>query len=151
LVGFCLGGYPTSGNGYITYTSDSTPNTDENKNQTIDVNPTDFRNATGYWKMKVKGVKADAALFDFKADLIEFKTDKDGGTLFTFKNEGSLTLYIVSLWVNNSTLHQRYNIDIFINSGDTASHTYSDVILPDKPYDVKVITERGNTAMLASD
>ena len=76
---------------------------------------------------------------------------RDGGTLFTFKNEGSLTLHLVSLWINNSTQHQRYDINIFINSGDTASYTYSNVILPDKPYDVKVITERGNTAVFASD
>jgi len=76
---------------------------------------------------------------------------RDGGTLFTFKNEGSLTLHLVSLWINNSTQHQRYNINIFINSGDTASYTYSNVTLPDKPYNVKVITERGNTAVFASD
>jgi len=151
LYNYTLGGYPTSGNGYIAYTSDSTPDTDENKSQTINVNPTDFRNATGYWKMKVKGVKADAAQFDFKADLIEFKIGKDGGTLFTFKNEGSSTLHIISLWITNSTHHQRYDINIFINSGDTTSHTYSNVTLPDKPYNVKVITERGNTAVFTSD
>jgi hypothetical protein len=151
LYNYTLGGYPTSGNGYIAYTSNSTPNTDENKRQTINVNPTDFRNATGYWKVKVKGVKAGATQFDFNADLIEFKAVKEGGTFFTFKNEGSSTLHLVSLWVNNSTHHQRYDINIFINSGDTASHTYSNVILPDKPYNVKVITERGNTAVLASD
>jgi hypothetical protein len=151
LYNYTLGGYPTSGNGYIAYASDSTPDTDENESQTINVNPTDFRNATGYWKMKVKGVKADAAPFDFKADLIEFNAVKEGGMFFTFKNEGSLTLHLVSLWINNSTYHQRYDINIFINSGETASHTYSNVILPDKPYNVKVITERGNTAVFASD
>jgi hypothetical protein len=151
LYNYTLRDYPTSGNGYIAYTSDSTPSTDENASQTINVNPTDFRNATGYWKVKAKGIKAGDTQFDFKADLIEFKTDKDGGTLFTFKNEGSLTLRLVSVWVNNSTLHQRYDIDVFINSGETASHTYSNVILPDKPYNVKVITERGNTAVFVSD
>jgi hypothetical protein len=151
LYNYTLRDYPTSGNGYIAYTSDSTPNTDENKSQTINVNPTDFRNSTGYWKVKAKGVKAGVTQFDSKADLIELKTDKDGGTFFTFKNEGSLTLHLVSLWINNSTHHQRYDINIFINSGDTAAHTYTNVILPDKPYNVKVITERGNTAVSASD
>jgi hypothetical protein len=152
LYNFALAGYPTSGNGYIAYTSDSTSNTEESKSQTIDVNPTDFRNATGYWKIKVKGVKADAAPFDLSADLIEFGAAMDGeGTLFTFENEGSLTLHVVSLWVNNSTQHQRYDVNIFLNSGETMSLTYSNVTLPDKPYDVKVITERGNTAVFASD
>jgi hypothetical protein len=151
LYNYTLGGYPTSGNGYIAYTSDSTPNTDKSKNQTINVNPTDFRNSTGYWKVKVKGVKADAAPFDFKADLIEFKAVKGEETLFTVRNEGALTLHIVSLWINNSTQHQRYDVNIFINSGETTSLTYGDITLPDKPYDIKIITERGNAAVFASD
>lgn len=70
LYNYTLGDYPTSGNGYIAYTSDDTPNIDEAKKQTITVNPTHFRNATGHWKMKVKGVKATDTQFDFKADWI---------------------------------------------------------------------------------
>jgi hypothetical protein len=146
LYNYTFGNYPTSGSGYIAYTSNSTPNTDENKTQTINVNPTDFRNATGYWKIKAKGIKADAVPFNFKADLIELKTDGDGGTIFNFKNEGALTAHLVSLWVINSTLHQRYDVDLFINSGETATNTYSNVILPNCPYEVKIITERGNIA-----
>ena len=57
LYDYTLNGYPTSGKGCVAYASDSTSNTDENKSQTMDVNPTRFRNATGHWKMKVKGVK----------------------------------------------------------------------------------------------
>jgi len=68
-----LGDYPASGNGYMSYISSATANTDETKSQNITVNPTHFRNATGYWKMKVKGVKAIETQFDFKADWIEFK------------------------------------------------------------------------------
>jgi hypothetical protein len=152
LYNYALGGYSTSGSGYIAYTSDSTPNTEESKSQTIDTTPTDFRNATGYWKIKVKGVKANAAPFDLSVDLIGFSAGTDDeGTLLTFKNEGSLTLHIVSLWINNSTQHQRRDVNIFINSGETAPFPYSTVMLPDKPYTVKVITERGNTAVLAID
>jgi hypothetical protein len=73
LYNYTFGGYPTSGSGYVAYTSDDTPDTDENKNQMIDVNPTDFRNATGHWKMKIKGVKTPDTQFDFKADWVEFK------------------------------------------------------------------------------
>jgi len=147
LYNYTLDGYPASGDGYIAYTSDNTPNTDENKSQTINVNPTHFRNATGYWKMKVKGVKATDTQFDFKADWIEFKVLKTGGTLFTFKNGGSLTSHLVSLWVNNSTHHERYDISILVNAGDTISYIRSDISLPNKPYTVKVVTERGNTAV----
>ncbi|MGQ9461139.1 MAG: hypothetical protein ACUVRA_07920 [Candidatus Bathyarchaeaceae archaeon] len=66
--------YPTSEDGYITYTSSSTPNTDETKTQTIITNPTHFRDDSGNWKIKVKGVKTTTTQFNFKADRIEFKT-----------------------------------------------------------------------------
>lgn len=67
-------GYPTSGDGHISYTSSGTPNTDETQSQTITINPTYFRDADGNWKIKVKGVKLTTTQFDFKADLVEYKT-----------------------------------------------------------------------------
>jgi hypothetical protein len=72
-----------------------------------------------------------------------------GGTLFAFKNTGSLTSHIVAVWVNNATRHYRYEKNVFINSGDNASYTWSDINLPNKPYNVKVVTERGNTAIFS--
>jgi len=150
LYNYALGAYPTGGNGYIAYTSNSAPNTDDPKNQTINVNPADFRNSTGYWKIKVRGVKADVAQFDLTADLIEIKAVKGEGTLFTVRNEGASTVHIVSLWINNLAQHQRYGVDIFINSGETMSLTYSDITLPDKPYTIRIVTERGNIAVFSS-
>jgi hypothetical protein len=73
VYNYTLGGYPTSGNGYDSYNSSSTSNTDETRTQTITTNPTHFRNGSGYWKIKVKGVKTTTAQFDFKADWVEFK------------------------------------------------------------------------------
>jgi hypothetical protein len=73
VYNYTLGGYPTSGNGYVSYTSSSTANTDETKTQAIITNPNHFRNGTGYWKTKIKGVKTTTTQFDFKADWIEFK------------------------------------------------------------------------------
>jgi len=151
LYNYTLGGYPTSGNGYMSYTSNATANTDETKSQNITVNPTQFRNATGYWKIKVKGVKATDTQFDFKADWIEFKPVKAGGTLFTFENSGSLTCHLVSLWVINSTVHRHYDIDVFINSGDTCSYVRYDINLPDGQFLVKVVTERGNMEVYSID
>ena len=74
LYNYTLGAYPTSGNGFISYTSSATANTDETKTQTITANSTHFRDSSGNWKMKVKGMKTTTAQFDFKADWIEFKT-----------------------------------------------------------------------------
>jgi hypothetical protein len=69
------------------------------------------------------------------------------GTSFVFQNKGSLTSHLVSLWVCNSTQHQRYDVDIFINSGDSVSYVRSDIDLPDEPYTVKIVEETGNIAV----
>jgi len=265
LYNYTLGNYPTRGDGYISYLA-SSANTDETQSQTITQDPTDFRNATGYWKMKVKGVKVTDTSFDFNADWVElspvvsyadYQLDLNGaftidlstyplayiqtveiqlrymandtvenwylkaynwtdatfsdsgfnstaghmptsgwdyyaanltdqwrsyvkedgamyiklhdegpdsnqttididflgvralldGTLLVFENEGAMTTHLVSLWVISSTIHQRYDISIFINSGETFSYLLADTRLPDGPYVVKVVTERGNIAV----
>jgi len=69
------------------------------------------------------------------------------GTRFTFKNEGSLTCHLVSLWVINSTVHQRYDVSVFVNSGEAFSYLRVDICLPSGEYMVKVATERGNVAV----
>ena len=96
--------------------------------------------------MKVKGVKATDTQFDFKGDWIEFEAVKTG-TSFTFENGGSLTIHLVSLWVNNSTNNQRYDINVFVNSAETTTYLRADISLPTGQYTVKVVTERGNTAV----
>jgi hypothetical protein len=73
LYNYNLGQYPTSGDGYISYTSSATANTDETKSQTITTNPTSFRDGSGNWKIKVKGIKSTATQFDFEGDLIKFE------------------------------------------------------------------------------
>jgi len=65
--------YPTSGDGYLSYTSSATPSTYEEKTQTITSNPAYFRDGSGNWKIKIKGVKVTDTQFDFKADWIEHK------------------------------------------------------------------------------
>jgi len=69
------------------------------------------------------------------------------GTRFTFKNEGALTSHLVSLWIINSTIHQRYDINVFVNSAETATYLRADISLPEDQYMVKVVTERGNIAV----
>jgi hypothetical protein len=70
---------------------------------------------------------------------------------FAFKNDGSYTAHLVALWIDNSTWHQRYEISVYVNSGDTVSYLRADVNLPQKPYTVKIITERGNIAVYSPD
>jgi len=146
LYNYTLGAYPTSGNGYISYISSSTPDTDETKNQTITVNTAHFRDASGNWKIRVRGVKSTSVLFDSNVDWVEVKPAIDEAR-FTFKNKGASTSHIVSLWIINSTYHQRYGVDIFLNSGQTLSYPRADIRLPNGQYVVKIVTDRGNAAV----
>lgn len=73
LYNYTLGAYPTSGIGFISYTTNITANTDETKTQMVTTNPQHFRDAVGNWKIKVKGMKIANTPFDFKADWIEFR------------------------------------------------------------------------------
>jgi hypothetical protein len=148
LFDFTSGAYQTSGFGYIAYTSSSTPNTDETKNQTASSQLTDFRNATGAWKIKIKGVKATATTFDLNADMIQLSEVDQGGALITFENTGSITSHVIGVWVNTATSHQRFEANLFINSGETWSQAFPSISLPDGNYTVKVATERGNVAVL---
>lgn len=113
-------------------------------------------NLTDKWRSYVRG---DGTIYikfhDEGNDAVRTTIDIDflgvrtvaSGTRFTFKNKGSLTSHLVSLWVNNSTHHRRYGVSIFVNTGDTESYIRSDISLPNKPYTVKVVTERGNIAI----
>ena len=149
LYNFTLGGYQPSGDGYLAYTSSSTPNVDESKNQTIPADATDFRNATGHWRIKIRGIKI-TPLFDFKADWIEFAEIKQSGTLITFENDGPLTIHLVSVWVNNPASHQRYETDLILESGGTLSHLFEDIVLLGEEWIIKASTERGNIAIFSN-
>ena len=69
------------------------------------------------------------------------------GTLFTLQNKGSRTANLVSLWINNSTQHTRYDISLFVNSGETLSYLRTDIRLPNGEYTAKMISARGNIAV----
>jgi len=71
------------------------------------------------------------------------------GTSFNLKNNGATTICIVSIWIINSTDHQRYNADLFINSGEEATYIRADIRLPSAAFIAKVVTERGNLAIFA--
>jgi hypothetical protein len=147
LYNFTSAAYQTSGFGYTTYTSSATPNTDENSSQTTNTRASDFRDSAGNWKIKITGAKTGASQFDLKVDYVEFHEVNDE-TLFTFQNSGSLTAHIVSIWIDNSTSHQRFAADLFLNSGETLSKAYPNIHLPNGGCTAKVATERGNMAIL---
>ncbi len=99
---------------------------------------------TIYVKFVDEGVDSNQTTVDI--DFLGVRAEIDG-TRFTFKNEGALTSHLVSLWIINSTNHQRYDINVFVNSAETKTYLRSDISLPESQYTVKVVTERGNTAI----
>lgn len=89
LYNFALSAYPLSGNGYLSYASSATPNTNELTSQTITSNPNDFKNSTGYWRVKIKGTKPTGTQFLMKVDWIDAQT--------TYSSSGSSIPY--SAWL----------------------------------------------------
>jgi hypothetical protein len=148
LFDYNLGAYPTSGDGFILYNSSTSPHIEEAKNQTVTVNPARFRDTSGQWRMKVTGVKSSSAQFDLEVDLIGLQPPS-GGPYFLFRNSGTLTSHIVSLWVINSSLHQRYDVNIYLNSGQDLVFYRDDIGIPSGQYTVRIVTARGNLAVFS--
>jgi hypothetical protein len=101
-------------------------------------------NGTMYVKLVDEGGDSNQTTIDI--DFLGVRAEIDG-TRFTFKNEGALTFHLVSLWIINSTSHQRYDINVFVNSAETTAYLRSDLSLPEGQYTVKTVTERGNIAV----
>ena len=263
LYNHVSGQYPISGDGHI---SDTIGLLDTTKNQTITVNPTDFRDLDGNWRIKIKGAKDTDMPFELRVDWIEFKvtvsdvyrlnvdnsfaidlstyplsyaqgfevlirynvtddaerwflkvfnwtassfissafndtaghqpvlnswndyainiTDNwtdyvsangtlliqfsDEGTAanqaivgidffsvrtiidgsrFALRNSSPFTVHIVAIWIVNSTRHQRYSANFFINSGEEIAYIRLDILLPEGNFTSKVVTEKGNMSI----
>jgi len=101
-------------------------------------------NGTIIVKFVDQGVDADQTSVDIDFLGVRVKID---ATQVSLENDGGLSVHLVSLWVNNSTDHQHYNMSVFINSAETKNYLRQDVSLPTGNYTIKVVTERGNTAV----
>jgi hypothetical protein len=72
------------------------------------------------------------------------------GAYISIKDSSSLSVHIVALWITNSTSHQRYDADLFLNAGESTDYIRMDISLPQDAFITKIITERGNTAVFSS-
>jgi hypothetical protein len=75
LYDFSVGQYPTSGDGYMSYVSSATPNTDKRQSQSVFTSPTRFRDASSEWKLRIAAVKKADSPFDLKIDMAELTTN----------------------------------------------------------------------------
>jgi hypothetical protein len=106
----------------------------------------------------ILAIVTDIVLWNYEMNQVDWEKMKENsiiinaenvtsGSQFTFENDGGLTVHLVSLWVSNSTDHQRYDINVFINSAESKTYFREDITLPIGNYNVKVVSERGNIAV----
>ncbi len=101
---------------------------------------------SGTMYVQLQDSQADVNQTTVEIDFLGVRV-KINGTRFTFRNGGSVTLHMVSLWIINSTLHQHYDMDAIVNSAEIFSYIRADISLTNNSYVVKVVTERGNKAV----
>jgi hypothetical protein len=134
--------------GQYSVISQVTPTTDF-EYYTINLTDTwqSYVNENGTVKIKFcdAGLEANQTTIDI--DFFGLRAVIDGAC-FNFKNNGSTTVHIISIWIINSTNHQRYNANLFINAGEEAIYIRADVSLPEE-FIAKVVTERGNIAVFS--
>jgi len=103
LYNYNAAAYPSSGDGYLSYTSSATPNAYETKTQTITVNPQSFKDGSNNWKVKTKGVKMTSTAFNLGLDWVEYKpsyySEYTASTEFIFSGVTGDTLTLLILRV----------------------------------------------------
>jgi biopolymer transport protein ExbD len=83
--------------------------------------------------------------------LLNVKKTEPTGISIDVKNTGAISLHIVAVWVSNATVHQRYDADVFLNAGESATYNLTDITVPQDAILTKVVTERGNMAVFSED
>jgi Na+-transporting NADH:ubiquinone oxidoreductase subunit NqrC len=73
------------------------------------------------------------------------------GLSIDVKNTGAISLHIVAVWISGPTEHQRNEANVFLNAGESATYNRTDIVVPPGVFLVKVVTERGNTAVFSED
>lgn len=73
---------------------------------------------------------------------------KKSWTRLKLINNGSITVHIVSFWIINSTWHGRYDMNLFVGSGQNATYVKTGKAPPVEEALIKIVTERGNKAVL---
>jgi Na+-transporting NADH:ubiquinone oxidoreductase subunit NqrC len=71
------------------------------------------------------------------------------GISIDVKNTGAISLHIVAVWVTNSTVHQRYDADVFLNAGESITYNRTDITVPQDAFLARVVTERGNMSVFS--
>jgi len=107
-----------------------------------------YVHVNGTVKLKVIDETPDVNQTVIDIDFLAIRVVIDGAE-FQFQNNSPSTLNLGSIWIKNQTHHQRNDLDVFLNSAETVFYFSSDIILPSEPFTVRVVTKRGNIAILS--
>jgi hypothetical protein len=110
----------------------------------------DYVDDNGMIRLKIQDEMFDPNPTAIDIDFLAIRVVVDA-TKFEFKNNGGSTLHIVSLWVINATVHQRFTVNYFVNAGENATYLRFDIVLPKDKCVIKAVTERGNTVTYTVD
>jgi hypothetical protein len=113
-------------------------------------NWTDYVNDEGVMRIEFsdEGLSTNQTVVNI--DFLAVRAIVDGARL-DLKNSSPLSTRIVAVWITDSTTHQRYNADLFLNAGEAATYIRVDIKLPQDIFLAKVVTERGNVAVFSED
>lgn len=129
-------------------TSGNTPTTDWNN---YTVNLTDewrsYLRNDGTIYVEIQSGQTSANQTSIDIDFLGVRALLIGSTTITFRNKGSVTAHLVSLWVDSPTIHRRYDMNLFINAGDSIDYASGGINLVDNASLVKIITERGTASV----
>jgi hypothetical protein len=127
----------------------STPNAWNDYSISMTANWADYVGSDGVIRIELvnEGLSTDQATVEI--DFLGARAIVNSAS-FNIKNSSPLSIHIVAIWITNSTSHQRYDADMFLNSGESAAYVREDLTLPQDTYIVKVVTERGNVAVFSS-
>jgi len=102
LYNYRTGQYMITGDGYLT---DTLGTSDTTKTQTITDSLTDYRDASGNWKIKVNATQTTSTQFDIKLDMIKYSI-----------NQTNYALNLEEQWVNINATNLRQ--DLCIKTGN---------------------------------
>jgi hypothetical protein len=115
LYNYTAGRYATNGDTYG-FITEIIGTTEETVNQTVTINPTDFRNATsGEWKIKVKGTKTTSTPFNLKMDYVALNILTHGNDNYTLSIVGFFILDVPLASENVSAVE----VQLRIKASDT--------------------------------
>lgn len=105
-----------------------------------------YMQSNGTVRVKFCDMQLDANQTTVDIDFLGVRAVIDGAR-FSLRNQGSITCHVVAIWIVNSTKHERYSADFFLNSGAISDYVRLDISLPKTGCIVRVVTERGNIAI----